>query len=107
MKLRFKHQKFQADAAKAVCDVFAGQPCLTPAYMMDRGYGQLTLTADEDFTGFGNARVVPGLNDNIFVAETKGSMSSMQLRLAEVAKIQCAREHFRAISSEGVVYDNE
>lgn len=24
MKLRFKHQKFQADAAKAVVDVFAG-----------------------------------------------------------------------------------
>ena len=28
MKLQFKHQKFQADAAKAVCDVFAGQPYL-------------------------------------------------------------------------------
>ena len=26
MRLRFKHQKFQADAAKAVVDVFAGQP---------------------------------------------------------------------------------
>lgn len=25
MKLQFKHQKFQADAANAVCDVFAGQ----------------------------------------------------------------------------------
>ena len=30
MKLQFKHQKFQADAAKAVVDVFAGQPYLTP-----------------------------------------------------------------------------
>ena len=29
MKLQFKHQKFQADAAKAVVDVFAGQPYLT------------------------------------------------------------------------------
>ena len=29
LKLRFKHQKFQADAAKAVVDVFAGQPYLT------------------------------------------------------------------------------
>ena len=37
MKLQFKHQKFQADAAKAVVDVFAGQPYLTPTYMMDRG----------------------------------------------------------------------
>ena len=29
MRLQFKHQKFQADAAKAVVDVFAGQPYLT------------------------------------------------------------------------------
>ena len=35
MKLRFKHQKFQADAAKAVVDVFAGQPYLTPSYMTE------------------------------------------------------------------------
>ena len=40
-----------------------------------------------------------------FVAETKGSMSSMQLRLIEEAKIHCAREHFKAISGENVVYD--
>ena len=40
-----------------------------------------------------------------FVAETKGSMSSMQLRLIEESKIHCAREHFKAISSENVVYD--
>ncbi len=40
-----------------------------------------------------------------FVAETKGSMSSMQLRKVEEAKIHCAREHFKAISSDSVVYD--
>ena len=40
-----------------------------------------------------------------FVAETKGSMSSMQLRLIEKSKIHCAREHFKAISSDNVVYD--
>ena len=40
-----------------------------------------------------------------FVAETKGSMSSMQLRLVEEAKIHCAREHFKAISGDNVVYD--
>ena len=32
-------------------------------------------------------------------------MSSMQLRLVEESKIHCAREHFKAISSENVVYD--
>ncbi|MCD8078032.1 MAG: restriction endonuclease subunit R, partial [Lachnospiraceae bacterium] len=40
-----------------------------------------------------------------FVAETKGSMRSMQLRDIEKAKIHCAQEHFRAISSGSVVYD--
>lgn len=40
-----------------------------------------------------------------FVAETKGSMSSMQLRLIEESKIHCARENFKAISSDKVVYD--
>ena len=63
MRLQFKHQKFQADAAKAVVDVFAGQPYLTPTYMMDRGYGQQTLTDDEDFTGWRNERIVPELCD--------------------------------------------
>ena len=40
-----------------------------------------------------------------FVAETKGNMRTMQLKAIEDAKIQCAREHFRAISGENVVYD--
>ena len=40
-----------------------------------------------------------------FVAETKGSMSSMQLRQIEESKIHCAREHFKAISGDNVVYD--
>ncbi|OPZ90335.1 MAG: hypothetical protein BWY74_02364 [Firmicutes bacterium ADurb.Bin419] len=40
-----------------------------------------------------------------FVAETKGSMSSMQLRMIEDAKIHCAREHFKAISIGNVVFD--
>ncbi len=40
-----------------------------------------------------------------FVAETKGSMSSMQLRLIEESKIHCAKEHFRAISNGDVIYD--
>ena len=64
MKLQFKHQKFQADAAKAVVDVFAGQPYLTPTYMMDRGTGSYQLDIDEDrnFTGWGNQKLVPELS---------------------------------------------
>lgn len=68
MKLQFKHQKFQADAAKAVVDVFAGQPYMTPSYMMDRGtVTQHSLFDDQDFTGWGNQRIVPELNDRIIL----------------------------------------
>lgn len=69
MKLQFKHQKFQADAAKAVVDVFAGQPYLTPSYMMDKGSGQqqVAMTEDEDFTGWSNAKLVPELNDHLIL----------------------------------------
>ena len=67
MKILYKHQKFQADAAKAVVDVFAGQPYLTPTYMMDRGYGQTVLDEDLAYTGWGNQRIVPQHNDNIIL----------------------------------------
>ena len=40
-----------------------------------------------------------------FVAETKGSMRSIQLRAIEDAKVACATEHFKAISGANVVYD--
>lgn len=65
MKLQFKHQKFQADAAKAVVDVFAGQPYFTPSYMMDKGSGlyQQSMTEEEDFTGWSNHKIVPQLTD--------------------------------------------
>ena len=65
MKLQFKHQKFQADAAKSVVDVFAGQPFLTPSYMMDKGDGfyQASLGEEIDFTGWSNHRIIPELND--------------------------------------------
>ena len=69
MKLQFKHQRFQAEAAKAVVDVFAGQPYLTPSYMMDRGNRtyQMSLTDEQDFTGWGNQRIVPELNNQIIL----------------------------------------
>lgn len=40
-----------------------------------------------------------------FVAETKGNISSMEMRGVEKAKIECARAHFKAISNDSVVYD--
>ena len=65
MKIQYRRQKFQADAAKAVVDVFAGQPYLIPTYRMDRGSGnyQISVTEERDFTGFSNQRIVPELSD--------------------------------------------
>jgi type III restriction enzyme len=40
-----------------------------------------------------------------FVAETKGSMSSMDLRKIEESKIECARKFFAKITSDRVKYD--
>ena len=58
MKLQFKHQPFQADAAKAVCDVFKGQPFHAPTYMINSGLEQQALSQIKNFTGFNNAPVV-------------------------------------------------
>ena len=82
MKLQFKHQKFQADVAKAVCDVFAGQPYLTPSYMMDKGYvknEQIALDEAERFTGFGNSKLVPELNDGIILENINKIQRSNQI----------------------------
>jgi type III restriction enzyme len=40
-----------------------------------------------------------------FIAETKGSMSSLELRRIEEVKIQCARKFFAKLSSAQVKYD--
>lgn len=39
-----------------------------------------------------------------FVAKTKGSMSSMDLRKIEESKIECARNFFTGITSDQVKY---
>ena len=82
MKLQFKHQKFQADAAKAVVDVFAGQPYLTPSYMMDRGSGyiQQSVTDEEDFTGWSNQKIVPELNDRLILEHINTIQRANQIK---------------------------
>ena len=40
-----------------------------------------------------------------FIAETKGSMNSMELREVEKSKIECARKHFACLSNNDVKYD--
>ena len=40
-----------------------------------------------------------------FIAETKGSMDSMELREVEKAKIECARKHFAKLNTGQLKYD--
>lgn len=81
MKLQFKHQKFQSDAAKAVVDVFAGQPYLTPTYMMDKGVGpqQQSVISEQDFTGWSNQKIVPELSDRIILDHIKKIQRNNQI----------------------------
>lgn len=85
MRIQYKHQKFQADAAKAVVDVFAGQPYLTPTYMMDAGKGvhQRDITVDDEFTGWSNQRIVPELNDNLVLQHIQKIQRTNQIEPSE------------------------
>ena len=82
MKIQYRHQKFQADAAKAVVDVFAGQPYLTPTYMMDRGSGnyQISVNEERDFTGFSNQKIVPELSDRQILEQLNKVQRANQIR---------------------------
>ena len=82
MKLQFKHQKFQADAAKAIVDVFAGQPYLTPTYMIDRGTGtyQTTTSDEEDFTGWSNQKIIPALSDDVILEHIQKIQRANQIK---------------------------
>lgn len=64
MKLQFKHQPFQAEAAAAVCDVFAGQPRYDAAsYRMDMGNTANMQQSIENLSevGFCNHPLIPAL----------------------------------------------
>lgn len=82
MKIQYRHQKFQADAAKAVVDVFAGQPYLTPTYMMDRGSGnyQISVNEERDFTGFSNQKIVPELSDRQILEQLNKVQRANQIK---------------------------
>ena len=80
MKLQFKHQKFQADAAKAVVDVFAGQPYLTPTYMIDRGSETRLTDTDEEFTGWANQKLIPALTDDMILERIRKIQRANQIK---------------------------
>ena len=67
MKIQYKHQKFQADAAKAITNLFAGQPFLTNSYLIDEGENY-SLT---EFTGWNNALINPRLTKQTILEHVK------------------------------------
>ena len=87
MKLQFKHQQFQTDAAQKVIDTFAGQPYYNKAeYIMNMGL----RSGDIPFTqiGFGNNPLV--LNSH----EIASNIRSLQM-LQDIKPID-------ALEGEGV-----
>ena len=77
MRLKFKHQKFQSEAAQAVVDVFKGQPKLDANYLIDSGDGrQGTLI---DVTGWCNQPIVPQLSDKVILENLNKVQSDNRL----------------------------
>ena len=55
MKLKYKHQRFQADAAKSVTDIFTGQQyCDSADFLIDQGKDKKVF----DSIGFGNQKLM-------------------------------------------------
>ena len=82
MRIQYKHQKFQADAAKAVVDVFAGQPYLTPSYMMDRGTGTFQIGMEEErvYTGWSNQKIISELSDQLILEHVQKIQRANQIQ---------------------------
>jgi len=95
VKLKFKHQPYQTRAVQAVADCFAGQP---------RGFFIPTPVGNYN-PDWAIAFQQDKVKHIYFIAETKGSMSSLQLREIEKSKIACARKFFHGIAADRVKYD--
>lgn len=87
MKIKYKRQKFQADAAKAVVDVFKDQPYTTPSYMIDQGKKDLTLFENlegyDDSMGWNNAKIIPSLSDKIILERINKIQREGQIKPSE------------------------
>lgn len=89
MKLKFKRQQFQEDAAQAVVDCFTGQPYKLSKYTLDKGYRDvkeepqmaLALPTDEPTEGFKNNPIL--LTDDQILANIRKVQQRNGLRLSE------------------------
>lgn len=86
MKIQFKHQQFQADAAKAVCDVFLGQPYLESSYLLDSGTMKLfggDVSAHNNVMGFCNQPLVPQMTDELVLKNLQAVQAGNLLQTDE------------------------
>lgn len=75
MKLRSKPPKFQEDAARAVCDVFAGETFASHFYIVDPGKGQGELFG----TGFAKKPLTNSLTPEVMLSRTNKLQRDQQL----------------------------
>jgi len=94
MKLKFKHQRFQTDAAQAICDVFTGQPYSTATYMIDKGVNHVKVEdneqlnmlkadknkKDKHFIGFKNKEIAPQLTDSVILGNLQEIQRKYQIK---------------------------
>ena len=64
MQIKFKQQKFQEDAATAVCDVFTGQTFHQSTYLIDKGNSSDGNNEFAyEYTGYNNAPIDRSISD--------------------------------------------
>ncbi len=80
MKLQFKHQKFQTDAAKAVCDVFTGQPFATHSYMIDPGKNVNSQGSLFREDGFANKLLTGYLTPEVMLSRIQKMQQDQQIK---------------------------
>ena len=86
MKLKFKQQKFQADAAQAVVDVFDGQSKGgSNNYLMDIGNvdWQMHYTEDSSFLGMANRKLDSFFDDDRLLSQIRGVQIENSIKPSE------------------------
>ena len=87
MKLQFKYQKFQAEAAKAVVDVFAGQPNSSQSYSIDNVIDtSQQMSFLDEVIGQANKKIVPSLTDDLILQNLQRVQHQNQLEPSKELK---------------------
>lgn len=97
MKLKFKQQSFQNEAAKAVCDVFIGQPYSLANYVSDVD----SVSQNNANIGYGNELIK--LDDNLILSNIRKVQSTNQIEQSEsVSPSQACKYNFTIEMETGV-----